>query len=245
MVRAQRSLLSSIGIHKLHAIVGGSMGGMQALVFAVEYPEFADIIIPMGTTHATTPWVIAMNKVAQAALLSDPTFDNGMYNPANIKANGLAGLACARMIGYLGYLSPQQMNDKFGRNYVRDDGLFELFGRFEVERYLDYNGGNFPKFFDPLSFLYLAKAINIFDLSYGYDSLEDALKKVRCRLYLLSFNGDTLFFPEEMKHIYDTALKVGLGANTSYINIDSDYGHDAFLVEVEKFDSLVADILEG
>lgn len=245
MVRAQRTLLTHIGIHHLHAIVGGSMGGMQALVFAVEYPDFANIVIPMATTYATTPWVIAMNKVAQAALLADPAFKNGRYDPNEIKKNGFAGLEAARMTGYLGYLSPQQMGEKFGRNYVRDDGLFELFGRFEVERYLDYNGGNFPKFFDPLSFLYLAKAINIFDLGYGYDSLDDALSKVSAKLFLLSFRGDTLFFPQEMKHIYDRLVRLGRGDLVHYLNIDSHYGHDAFLVETDKFDSLVVDILEG
>lgn len=243
MVRAQKTLFATLGIFKVKAIIGGSMGGMQALSFAVEYPDFAETVIPMATTHATSPWVIALNKVAQSALLADPAFDGGNYNPDDIKQNGLAGLSAARMAGYLGYISPEGMNGKFGRGYVANDGLFELFGQFEVERYLDYNGENFVKWFDPLSFLYLSKAINIFDVSYGYDSLEDALSRIRSSLYLLAFKGDTMFFPSEMQHIVRTMQKKGMD-NVSYICIDSDYGHDAFLVEVDKFADLVSDILE-
>ncbi len=243
MVRAQKTLLARLGIFNVKAILGGSMGGMQALSFAVEYPDFAQIVIPMATTYATSPWVIALNKVAQSALLADPAFDGGNYDSEEIKQNGFAGLSAARMAGYLGYISPEGMSGKFGRNYVANDGLFELFGQFEVERYLDYNGNNFVKWFDPLSFLYLSKAINIFDIAYGYDSLEDALGRIRSSLCLLSFKGDTMFFPSEMQHIARTMQKQGM-ENVSYVCIDSDYGHDAFLVEVDKFCDLVSDILE-
>lgn len=243
MVRAQKTLLARLGIFSVKAILGGSMGGMQALSFAVEYPDFAQIVIPMATTYATSPWVIALNKVAQAALLADPAFDGGNYKSEEIKQNGFAGLSVARMAGYLGYISPIGMNGKFGRNYVANDGLFELFGRFEVERYLDYNGNNFVKWFDPLSFLYLSKAINIFDVAYGYDSLQDALFRIRSSLYLIAFKGDTMFFPSEMQHIARIMQKRGM-ENVSYVCIDSDYGHDAFLVEVDKFCDIVSDILE-
>lgn len=243
MVRAQKALLSKLGIERVKAILGGSMGGMQALSFAVEYPEFAEIVIPMAATHASSPWVVALNKAASAALMADPAFEDGDYDSSEIKQNGLAGLSAARMIGYLGYLSPVGMCGKFGRNYVANEGLFELFGRFEVERYLDYNGANFVKWFDPLSFLYLSKAINIFDVSYGYDSLEEALKRIKCSLCLISFKGDTMFFPQEMQHISKTMQKMGMD-NVSYVCIDSDYGHDAFLVEVDKFSDLISDILE-
>ncbi len=240
MVRAQKSLLASLGIYHVHAIIGGSMGGMQALTFAVEYPSFASIVIPLATTHATAPWVIAQNKVAQSALLSDPDFHEGNYDPQMVKDDGLRGLSVARMVGYLGYLSPDAMMKKFGRNYVSDDGLFELFGRFEVERYLEYNGNNFPKWFDPLSFLYITKAINIYDLSRGYDSLYDALKRIQCRLVLISFRQDMLFFPEEMAIMKATVDQAGIGNNVTYFDVESDYGHDAFLVEVDKFSDFLA-----
>ncbi len=243
MVRAQKIMLSGLGIHHVKAIIGGSMGGMQALAFAVAYPDFADIIIPMATTYATSAWVIALNKVAQNALLADPAYQNGEYQLDDIKANGMPGLAAARMAGFLGYISPSRMSQKFGRNYVANDGLYELFGRFEVERYLDYNGGSFPQRFDPLSFLYLLKAINIFDLASGYEDLASALSRIKSELYLLSFSGDTMFFPEEMRQIHEQMQKQGM-SNSRYVCIDSDYGHDAFLVEVDKFGDLVQEILE-
>jgi len=243
MVRAQKALLAKLGIFKVKAIVGGSMGGMQALAFAVMYPDFAETIIPMAATHATSAWVIAINKVAQSAVLADPAFKDGKYDSAEIAQNGMPGLSAGRMAGFLGYISPEMMGKKFGRNYVANDGIYELFGRFEMERYLDYNGGNFPKRFDPLSFLYLLKAINIFDLSSGYEDLDMALSRIETNLYLLSFKGDTMFFPEEMKLLHDKMQKMGK-TNSRYLCIDSDYGHDAFLIEIEKFADLVSEILE-
>jgi len=243
MVRAQKILLDKLGIYHVKAIIGGSMGGMQALAFAVMYPDFAKIIIPMATTHTTSSWVIALNKVAQNALLTDPKFNNGEYDHDDIVHNGMPGLATARMAGFLGYISPDGMNQKFGRNYVANDGLYELFGRFEVERYLDYNGGSFPKKFDPLSFLYLLKAINIFDLSSGFDGLGDAIARIKSNLYLLAFKGDTMFFPEDMRAIHEVMQKLGK-TNSHYLCIDSDYGHDAFLIEIDKFGDLVYEILE-
>ncbi len=243
MVRAQYILLKSLGIDKLHAAIGGSMGGMQALCFAVEYPNMAKIVVPLATTYATSPWVIAINKAASAAMLADPAFNNGKYDSETIQDIGFAGLSAARMMGFLGYISPHGMNKKFGRRYCANEGMFELFGRFEVERYLDYNGMNFPKYFDPLSFLYLLKTLNIFDVAYGYDSLAGALSRVESKMWLLTFRGDTLFLPDEMRIIYDTMQSLNK-KDVHFINIDSDYGHDAFLVELDKFDSLIADILD-
>ncbi len=235
MVRAQRSLFSRLGIEHVHAVIGGSMGGMQALHFAIDFPGFADKIIALATTHATSPWAIAFNKVSIEAIRNDPAFEDGNYDLDKMKEQGLTGSAIGRMGGHISFLSPHSMERKFGRDYVAQDGLFELFGRFEVERYLDYNGYNFPKWFDPLSFLYIAKAINIYDLSRGHDGLEEALKKITADLHLISFESDMLFFPWEMKHIADTMTRIGQGARCTYDNIDSDYGHDAFLVEVDKF----------
>ena len=235
MVKAQRILFDRLGIHRVHAIVGGSMGGMQALHFAIDFPDFADKIVALATTHATSPWAIAFNKVSIEAIRNDPAFEDGNYDLEKIKEEGLTGSAIGRMGGHISFLSPHSMERKFGRDYVAQDGLFELFGRFEVERYLDYNGYNFPKWFDPLSFLYIAKAINIYDLSRGHDTLEEALQKVTADLHLISFESDMLFFPWEMKHIADTMTRIGKGEQCTYDNIDSDYGHDAFLVEVEKF----------
>jgi len=243
MVHAQIQLLSELGIYHLKAIIGGSMGGMQALQFAVDYPNIADEIISLASTYATRPWTIAFNKVAVEAIRKDPKFMNGNYEKDAFVEEGLDGLAIGRIAGHISYLSPDSMDNKFGRNYVDKDGLFELFGRYEVERYMEYNTNNFSRLFDPLSYLYIVKAINTFNLTRGYDSLYQAILRIKAKVHLISFDSDYLFFPKEMEHIHNMMKRNG--QYSTYINIDSDYGHDAFLVELEKFDYIIKNILEN
>ena len=243
MIKAQKILLDFLGIKKLKAVIGGSMGGMQALRFAVDYPGFIENIIPIATTYQTRPFVIAINKAMIEAIRADKDFKNGNYDPEFIKEHGLKGLSVARMIGYLNYISPKTFDRKFGREYVKTDGMFELFGRFQVESYLEYNGAMFPKWFDPLSYIYILKAISLFDISRGFDSLEEAFRNIKDKLFLISFSGDTLFYPEEMREIKEYMNKVG--GRCKLFEIDSDYGHDSFLVEIDKFDYIIRDILEG
>ena len=242
MVKAQRILFDRLGIHQVHAIIGGSMGGMQALAFGVFFPNFAKKIIAMATTAATQPWAIAFNKVAQEAILKDPEFKNGYYDPAVVRENGLSGMAIGRMAGHISFLSPDSMGRKFGREYKRNDGLYELFGKFQIESYLEYNGYNFTKWFDPLSYLYITKAINIYDLSRGFDSMEEALSKINAELYLVSFQKDFLFLPSEMESIHSAMQSIGK-TNSDYLEIESDYGHDAFLVEIDKIENYVRSAL--
>jgi homoserine O-acetyltransferase len=245
IVKAQRILLSYLGIESVYGVVGGSMGGMQALCYAIEHPDFAKHIIALATTAYTRPWAIAFNKIAVEAIRNDAAFDDGNYDPEIIKENGLAGLAYGRMAGHISFLSNDSMMKKFGRRYVRDDGLYELFGRFEVERYLEYNGYNFPKAFDPLSYLYIVKTMNIFNAARNNDTLAMSLSKIKSNLHLFSFSGDLLFKPEEMNEIYETMQSNGQNDIVHYHEIESDYGHDAFLVEVDKFDNQIRKILEG
>jgi len=244
MVKAQRILFDRLDIHRVYAIVGGSMGGMQALQFAIHYPNFAQKIIALAATYATQPWAIAFNKVAQEAILKDPDFKQGYYDPEIIAENGLAGMAVGRMAGHISFLSHESMASKFGREYKRTDGLYELFGKFQVESYLEYNGYNFTKWFDPLAYLYIIKAINIFDLARGFDSLDEAIKKIQCELHLISFKNDGLFKSSEMLLLSNSLSKLTRIKHT-YTDIDSDYGHDAFLVELDKFDTHVKEILNG
>lgn len=244
MVKAQRILFDRLDIHRVHAIIGGSMGGMQALQFAIHYPNFAKKIIALATTHATQPWAIAFNKVAQESILNDPDFKQGYYDPELLKEQGLSGMAVGRMAGHISFLSHESMRSKFGREYKRTDGLYELFGRFQVESYLEYNGYNFTKWFDPLSYLYITKAINIYDLARGFDSLAEALKRVTADLHLISFKNDLLFKNFEMQEIADE-LQLIKKENYEYIDIESDYGHDAFLVELDKFEQHVRSALNG
>jgi len=244
MVKAQRILFDRLDIHRVEAIIGGSMGGMQALQFAIHYPNFAKKVIAIATTYATQPWAIAFNKIAQESILKDPDFKQGYYDPEVIKESGLTGMALGRMAGHISFLSHESMSQKFGREYKRTDGLYELFGKFQVETYLEYNGYNFSKWFDPLAYLYITKAINIYDLSRGFDSLEEALSKITAELHLISFKNDMLFKNFEMKELNDVLNTLG-NANHNYLDIESDYGHDAFLVELDKFDNYITEVLDG
>lgn len=245
IVKAQRKLFDTLGIEKAVAVIGGSMGGMQALCYSIEHSDFTDTVIAMATTAYTRPWAIAINKIAIEAIRHDPIFKNGLYEKEDLLAQGLPGLAIGRMAGLIAYLSPNLFNKKFGREYSRTDGLYELFGRFEVERYLEYNAYSFPKIFDPLSYLYICKTMNIFDISRHTDNKEEALKKIKSKLHLISFSDDMLFFPEEMEEIRDMMINIGKEDQVTYKMIESESGHDSFLVEVDKFEDHVKEILKG
>lgn len=239
VVNAQMKLFKRLGISKAHAIIGGSLGGMQSLCFAIEHPNFCDRVIILASTYATQPWAIAFNKIATEAILNDPNFKNGNYEVAKIREHGLNGLKIGRMAGHISFLSPDSMDRKFGRNYVETDGLYELNGRFQVDRYLEYNGQNFSQNFDPLCYLYIAKMMNIFDCTRHYDSLEKSLAKITAKLTLIAFSGDVLFPPHLMEQMADAIKNLGRAEMVDFELINSDYGHDAFLVELEKFDFIV------
>lgn len=243
IVRAQYNLFQKLGFSHVHAIIGGSLGAMQALCFSVEYPDFAKKVICLAGTHATSPWAIAFNKIAMEGIKNDPSFKHGMYEYGEFKDSGLLGLALGRMAGHISFLSPHSMNKKFDRHYVDTDGLYELFGRFQVERYMEYNGYNFSRKFDPLSYLYIIKAMNIFDASRNYESLADSLNHVKAKITLIAFSGDLLFSISEMEEIQKTLIQIGKGKNVEYFCIDSNYGHDAFLVEFDKFEHYIKQAL--
>ncbi len=245
MVSSQMKLFERLGIEKAYAIIGGSMGGMQALCVAIEYPKFTDRVICLASTYATQAWAIAFNRLAMEGIVNDPRFKNGYYEKDDFKEDGLFGFAVGRMAGHISFLSPHSMDSKFGRNYVATDGLYELFGRFEVERYMQYNGHSFAKRFDPLSYLYIIKAMNIFDATRNYDSLEHSLHHIKSKLTLIAFKEDKLFRPREMEEIRDTLVDLGRGNEVDYVCIDSDYGHDAFLIEYDKFDFYIEKALRS
>ena len=244
MVNAQILLFESLNIHSVEAVIGGSMGGMQAIAFAVDHPRFAKRTIILASTYATSPWAIAFNKVSSESILKDPDFKNGYYEKDSFVESGLSGMAVGRMAGHISFLSHESMNEKFGREYVEQDGLYELFGKFQVERYLEYNAYNFTRWFDPLSYLYIIKAINIFDMSRGFDTLSDTLKVVETQMTILGFTSDLLFKPEESQKIHDAMLNAGKASQSRYIEVKSNYGHDAFLVELDLFKHHIKDALD-
>lgn len=242
VVKAQMRLFEHLGIERAHAVVGGSLGGMQALCFAIEFPNFAKNVIILASTYQSKAWAIAFNKIAIEGILRDPGFKDGQYDENDIAAQGLTGMALGRMAGHISFLSPSSMDSKFGRNYVETDGLYELTGRFQVDRYMEYNGHGFPKRFDPLSYLYIVKMMNIFDCTRHYDDLAHALLPICARVTLVAFSGDMLFPPGCMREMHETLQ--GIGKACDYHEIDSDYGHDAFLVEVDKFEKIIKKVLD-
>jgi homoserine O-acetyltransferase len=239
MVRAQKLLIDRLGLDRLLAVIGGSMGAMQALEWAVLYPEIVRSIIPIAGTGRTSPMAISLNALARQAIFNDPMWKKGNYRPEHPPADGLA---LARAIGHISFLSDASMHLKFGRRFSSRDGMFDFFGQFEVERYLEYNGANFVERFDTNAFLYLAKALDLYDVGWNFDSREEALSRLACPSLWFAFTSDWLYPPYQTEEVV-TALR-HLGKPAEYHLIDSDYGHDSFLVEPEKFTPYVVDFLD-
>ncbi len=236
MVRAQEMLLNNLGVKRLLSVMGGSMGGMQALEWATQYPDRIASAIVLATSPHPSPQAISLNKVARWAIFNDPAWKKGEY-----KQNPRDGLALARGIGHIAFLSDESMWQKFGRRYSAKDGQFDFFGEFEVERYLNYNGYNFVDRFDANSFLYLAKALDLYDVSSGYESMSDAFSNVTAPIQFFAFTSDWLY-PAYQTEEMAKCLK-DLGKPAEYHLIPSAYGHDAFLLEHETFAPLVRDFL--
>ncbi len=237
MVRAQKFLIEHLGIERLLSVMGGSMGGMQAQEWATQYPDSISSAIVLASSPRPSPQAIAMNSIARWAIFNDPNWRKGEY-----RQNPKDGLALARGIGHITFLSDDSMNAKFGRRFSAKDGFFDFFGQFEVERYLNYNGYNFVERFDANSFLYLAKALDLYDLSWGYDSMADALGKIAAPMQFFAFSSDWLYPPYQTGEVVDIMKK--MGKEVEYHMIDSSYGHDAFLLEHETFTPLIRRFLE-
>jgi homoserine O-acetyltransferase len=241
MVEAQRWLVDALGIPSLLCTTGGSLGGMQALQWAVSYPDRVRSAIILASTGRVSAQSIALNEVPRQAIYADPNWNEGDYyekEPPN------AGLAVARMIGHITYLSETSMREKFGRRLQeRERYGYDFATEFEVESYLKYHGNRFTARFDANSFLYITKAIDYFDLSLGRGDLAEAFTDVRAKLLVLSYSSDWLFPPEQSEELVRALLRKGVDA--SYVEIKSDYGHDAFLLEVERLGELARDFLAG
>lgn len=236
MVHAQRLLVDSLGIDRLLTVIGGSMGGMQALEWATQLPERIASAIVLAATARPSPQAIALNAVSRWAIFNDPAWKKGEY-----KQNPRDGLALARGIGHITFLSDESMWQKFGRRYSAKDGLFDFFGQFDVERYLNYNGNNFVDRFDANSFLYLAKALDLYDISLGYESMAEAFSQVVAPIQFFAFTSDWLYPPYQTEEMVNCMRE--LGKEAEYHLIPSAYGHDAFLLEHQNFAPMVSDFL--
>ena len=237
MVRAQKLLMEALGTDRLLCVMGGSMGGMQSLEWATQYPDSIASAIVLAATPRPSPQAIALNAVARWSIFNDPTWRKGEY-----KHNPKDGLALARGIGHITFLSDESMNAKFGRRFSAKDGQFDFFGQFEVERYLTYNGYNFVDRFDANSFLYLAKALDLYDVAWGYESTAEAFSHVTAPLHFFAFSSDWLYPPYQTEEM--VACLKELGKPSEYHQIRSAYGHDAFLLEHETFAPLVRAFLD-
>jgi len=240
MVRLQYELVRRLGIRRLRTVVGGSMGGMQAIEWALRYPDLVDSMILVASAARATPQSIAIHKVGVEAILGDPNFRGGEYYGKQPPDHGLA---IARMLGHVTYLSDGWLWKKFGRRRaaVEPDGLRTLF---EIERYLEHQGRKFVQRFDANSYLYLVRAIDLYDASEGYPSLADSFRRMRCRKALVaSFSSDWLYPTYQSRELVE-ALRAN-GIEVLSREIQSEYGHDSFLLEHEKLTPLFRELLEG
>jgi len=239
MVEVQRWLLDHLEIDTLLAVIGGSMGGMQALQWAISYPDRVRGSIPIATTTRMSAQGIALNEVGRQAILSDPKWLEGQYDVKNPPARGLA---LARMIAHITYLSEQSMDRKFGRQFVNDNGRSFNFTRdFQVESYLHHQGDKFVNRFDANTYLYISRAMDYFDLVADYQSLDNAFSGCRSSFLVVSFTSDWLFPTAQSLEIVKALKKTG--KEVSYCDIDSDQGHDSFLLPGHRMGDIVAGFL--
>lgn len=240
MVNAQKSLIDYLGISELMCVVGGSMGGMQALQWAVAYPDMMRLVIPIASTARLSAQAIAFDAVGRQAIMADTNWNHGNYYDST---GPNSGLAIARMIGHITYLSDQSMREKFGRDLqdkISPD--YDFVTEFQVESYLNYKGEVFVERFDANSYLYITKAMDYFDLAQPSGDLRKELSKVKATFLVISFSSDWLF-PSYMSKEIVSALRRN-NVDVSYTEIQSDYGHDAFLKEVETLSRLITNFLE-
>jgi homoserine O-acetyltransferase len=238
MVDSQKHLIDHLGIKRLLCAAGGSMGGLMAIKWAVKYPDTLCSTIGVATNYRHTAQQIALHEVSRQAIMSDPGWQNGDYYGKSIPARGLA---LSRMIGHITYMSEKSMEERFGRKLISKERLgYDFSHDFEVENYLKYRGDSFVQRFDANSYLYLSKALDYFNLA-EEGKLTDVFAPATCSFLIISFTSDWLYPAYQAKEMV-RALKAN-DLDVSDILIQSDYGHDAFLVEVEDQSKLVSHFL--
>ncbi len=243
MVRAQAMLVEAMGIKKLAAVVGGSMGGMQVLQWAADYPERLEAVVCVASAARHSAQNIAFHEVGRQAVMADPDWRGGAYASAGVRPE--KGLAVARMAAHITYLSEAALQRKFGRELQNDGLSFGFDADFQVESYLRHQGGSFVNRFDANSYLYITRAMDYFDLAAPYGGvLARAFQGARdVKFCVLSFTSDWLYPTVESRHIV-RALNAA-GAQTSFLEIESDKGHDAFLLDEPVMDGALRGFLDS
>ena len=237
MIHAQKRLIDHLGIKKLLCVAGGSMGGMQVLQWVASYPEMVAAAIPIATTLKHSPQQIAFDEVGRQAVMADPDWQKGSYYGTGKFPE--RGLSVARMVGHITYMSDESMEEKFSRRLREKAYTFSFTADFEVEGYLRYRGDSFVKRFDANSYLYITKAMDYFDLS--GDKLIPAGRSIDTKFLVLAFGSDWLY-PAYQSHAIVTTLKTK-GADATFCEISSSYGHDAFLLELKEEGHLIKHFL--
>jgi len=243
MVRTERAFLDELGLERLAAVAGGSLGGMQAFEWAILYPDQVDAIVAIASTHALQPQGVAWNAIARNAIAADPAWQGGHYYGTGRKPD--AGMGIARMVGHVTYLSAKSLGDKFDRRLqFADDIRFTLTEpEFEVENYLRHQADTFVRRFDANTYLYTSRALTYFDLArqYGNGRLVDALRGVAARTLLIAFSSDWLYPPAGSEEIA-RALR-SLGKEVELHVIEAPYGHDCFLLEENRQTPMIQNFL--
>lgn len=239
MVRVQKRLLDHLGVKRLKAVAGGSVGGMQALEWAVMYPGLVESVIPVAASERLTPLAIAYNQAGRKAIMNDPNWCGGNYYNRTFPADGLS---LARMIGTITYKSKETFEERFGRKLAGDKtNIYNFFQDFEVESYLNYQGNKLVRRFDANSYLYLTKAMDLHDLSRGFASVSEALRRIESRVLLIGISSDLLFPPGEVRGLAVELRRAGV--ETEYKEIQSPFGHDAFLIEFNQMAEMIGSFL--
>ena len=233
-VHSQRQLAHQLGIHCWAAIIGGSLGGMQAMRWSLEYPERVRHCLVIASAMNLTPQNIAFNEMARKAILSDPDYCDGWYQEKGTRPR--AGLALARMIGHVTYLSQNQLDERFGRELR--EGTFErgnsLPVQFEVESYLNYKGGQFAEDFDANTYLLITRMLDVFDLAREYNhSPAEAFARAKCKFLVMSFSTDWRFSPDRSREIVKALVQAG--RDVTYTEVETDRGHDGFLADIPRY----------
>jgi homoserine O-acetyltransferase/O-succinyltransferase len=245
MVLAQRLLIEHLGVRQLAMVAGGSIGGQQALQWAISYPELVRTAIVVAATAALTAQAIAFSEVGRQAIMADPNWYCGDYLPGQ---GPDTGLAIARMLAMITYQSEEAMELRFGRRPAQRSDILsptclpDLGGRFDVESYLYHQGNALVRRFDANSYLYLSRAMDLYDASEGYSSLDEALQRIRSKVLGIGIRTDFLFPPAHVRWLVDKINAVG--GDARYVELDSPYGHDAFLKEWQQMDAALSIVKE-
>jgi homoserine O-acetyltransferase/O-succinyltransferase len=241
IVRAQKRLLDDLGVRKLEVVIGGSIGGQQALEWAVEFPEYVERAVPVAATGALGPQGLGMSEIGRRAIMADPDWQRGDYYGTGRSPE--TGLAIARMAGMLTYQSAEGQWERFGREEATRPALHEEFGgRFEVESYLHYQGHDLTGRFDANSYLYLTRAMDLYDVGAGYASHEEAYERIEAEVLFVGISSDWLFPAREVRAAAELAKAAG--AEAHYEEIESPNGHDAFLKDWDELRAAVGPFLD-